>query len=53
MFDMVSYPISGEFWLLTKSRQTLLFSATMPAEIRSLANEIMRNQLRSAGVSPD
>jgi len=44
MFDMGFLPdIKRIVAALPASRQTLLFSATMPAEIRSLANEFLRN----------
>lgn len=43
MFDMGFLPdIRRILTALPKSRQTLLFSATMPDEIRSLANEFLR-----------
>lgn len=43
MFDMGFLPaIRRILAALPKPRQTLLFSATMPAEIRSLANELLR-----------
>ncbi len=43
MFDMGFLPdIRRILKALPKSRQTLLFSATMPDEIRSLANEFLR-----------
>jgi ATP-dependent RNA helicase RhlE len=43
MFDMGFLPaIRRILAALPKSRQTLLFSATMPDEIRSLANEFLR-----------
>jgi ATP-dependent RNA helicase RhlE len=43
MFDMGFLPaIRRILAALPKPRQTLLFSATMPAEIRSLANEFLR-----------
>lgn len=44
MFDMGFLPdIRRILAALPKPRQTLLFSATMPAPIRSLANELLRN----------
>ena len=44
MFDMGFLPsIRRILAALPTPRQTLLFSATMPAEIRSLANEMLRN----------
>ena len=44
MFDMGFLPsIRKIIALLPKNRQTLLFSATMPSEIRKLANEILHN----------
>lgn len=44
MFDMGFLPsIRRIISALPANRQTLLFSATMPAEIRSLANEFLRN----------
>ncbi len=44
MFDMGFLPsIRRILAVLPTPRQTLLFSATMPAEIRSLANEILHN----------
>lgn len=44
MFDMGFLPdIRRILKLLPAQRQTLLFSATMPAEIRSLATEILRS----------
>jgi ATP-dependent RNA helicase RhlE len=44
MFDMGFLPdIRRILAKLPASRQTLLFSATMPAEIRGLANDILRN----------
>jgi ATP-dependent RNA helicase RhlE len=44
MFDMGFLPdIKRVLAALPKQKQTLLFSATMPAEIRSLANGLMQN----------
>jgi ATP-dependent RNA helicase RhlE len=44
MFDMGFLPaIRRILAALPKARQTLLFSATMPAEIRTLANDFLRN----------
>jgi len=44
MFDMGFLPDIRRILARTpKDRQTLLFSATMPAEIRSLANDILKN----------
>jgi len=44
MFDMGFLPdIRRILARLPKKRQTLLFSATMPTEIRRLANDILRN----------
>lgn len=44
MFDMGFLPdIRRLLTHLPKQRQTLLFSATMPKEIRALANEVLRN----------
>lgn len=44
MFDMGFLPaIRRLLTHLPKERQTLLFSATMPAEIRHLANEVLKN----------
>jgi ATP-dependent RNA helicase RhlE len=44
MFDMGFFPdIRRILTHLPKTRQTLLFSATMPTEIRRLAAEILRN----------
>lgn len=44
MFDMGFLPsIRRILALLPSSRQTLLFSATMPREIRSLANDFLHN----------
>ena len=44
MFDMGFLPsIRQIVGALPKGRQTLLFSATMPKEIRSLANEMLQN----------
>jgi ATP-dependent RNA helicase RhlE len=44
MFDMGFLPaIRRILGALPKQRQTLLFSATMPPEIRSLANELLHN----------
>ncbi len=46
MFDMGFLPgIKQILSNLPKQRQTLLFSATMPAEIRSLANAILKDPL--------
>jgi len=43
MFDMGFFPdIRRILGHLPKKRQTLLFSATMPAEIRKLAHEVLR-----------
>lgn len=47
MFDMGFLPdIRRILAALPKSRQTLLFSATMPAEIRSLTDEFLRRPVR-------
>jgi len=47
MFDMGFLPaIQRIVAALPARRQTLLFSATMPDEIRSLANEFLRNPVR-------
>ncbi|HKJ04798.1 MAG TPA: DEAD/DEAH box helicase [Geopsychrobacteraceae bacterium] len=44
MFDMGFFPdIRKILGHLPKQRQTLLFSATMPVEIRRLANEVLNN----------
>jgi ATP-dependent RNA helicase RhlE len=44
MFDMGFLPaIRRLLTHLPKERQTLLFSATMPIEIRSLANDVLKN----------
>ncbi len=44
MFDMGFFPdIRRILGQLPKKRQTLLFSATMPKEIRKLAHEVLRN----------
>ncbi len=44
MFDMGSFPdIPRIIKHLSKQRQTLLFSATMPADIRKLADETLTN----------
>jgi ATP-dependent RNA helicase RhlE len=44
MFDMGFLPsVRRILASLPKQRQTLLFSATMPAEIRTLANELLHN----------
>jgi len=44
MFDMGFFPdIRRILAQLPKQRQNLLFSATMPKEIRSLANEVLNN----------
>lgn len=44
MFDMGFLPdIRRILKQIPQQRQTLLFSATMPADIRNLANEILRN----------
>lgn len=44
MFDMGFLPsIRRILASLPKSRQTLLFSATMPVEIRTMANDFLRN----------
>ena len=44
MFDMGFLPdIRRILAALPRQRQTLLFSATMPAEVRSLANEFLRH----------
>lgn len=46
MFDMGFLPaIRRILAALPKPRQTLLFSATMPEEIRSLANELLRRPI--------
>jgi len=46
MFDMGFLPdIRRILARLPKKRQTLLFSATMPTEIRRLANDILRNPI--------
>lgn len=46
MFDMGFLPsVRRILAALPTPRQTLLFSATMPAEIRSLANEILSNPI--------
>ncbi len=47
MFDMGFLPdIRRILSALPKSRQTLLFSATMPDEIRGLANEFLHNPVK-------
>jgi ATP-dependent RNA helicase RhlE len=47
MFDMGFLPeIRKILTHLPRTRQTLLFSATMPADIKSLADEILRNPVR-------
>jgi ATP-dependent RNA helicase RhlE len=47
MLDMGFLPdIRRILWMLPKTRQTLLFSATMPPEIVELAGEIMREPER-------
>jgi len=47
MFDMGFLPdIRRILSAIPKSRQTLLFSATMPAEIRSLTDEFLRRPVR-------
>ena len=47
MFDMGFLPaIRRILAALPKSRQTLLFSATMPAEIRALTNEFLHHPVR-------
>jgi ATP-dependent RNA helicase RhlE len=53
MFDMGFFPdIRRILGHLPKERQTLLFSATMPDEIRRLADDILRNPLTvQAGVT--
>ena len=44
MFDMGFLPAIRKLLThLPKERQTLLFSATMPIEIRSLANDVLKN----------
>jgi ATP-dependent RNA helicase RhlE len=46
MFDMGFLPTIRRILAMTpKTRQTLLFSATMPKEIRSLANDFLRNPI--------
>ena len=53
MFDMGFLPdIRRILAALPKQRQTLLFSATMPTEVRSLANELLHNPVNiDLGVS--
>ncbi len=47
MFDMGFFPdIKKILKQLPKGRQTLLFSATMPDDVRSLANEILEDPVR-------
>ena len=46
MFDMGFFPdIRRILGHLSRERQTLLFSATMPAEIRRLAQDVLRNPI--------
>ena len=46
MFDMGFFPdIRRILRSVPQSRQTLLFSATMPAEIRRLANDVLRDPI--------
>ena len=55
MFDMGFLPnIRKIVQHLPKSRQTLLFSATMPAEIRRLTNEVLQNPetIQAGSIAP-
>src|SRR5258708_23070988 len=53
MLDMGFIPdVERIVGLLSESRQTLLFSATMPAEIRKLADAFLRNPVEIAVAPP-
>ena len=53
MLDMGFIPdVERIFKLLPKTRQTLMFSATMPAEIRRLADTYLNNPLQVAVTPP-